>query len=225
MRTIRLFAILDHLRVHKHPISAEFLAEALEVSIRTIYRDMATLQAMGAPIRGEGGIGYQIERGYFLPPLHFDPDELDAVIIGMQLVMARGDAQLADAALRASSKINAVLSDTDKGKYMNSPLLAYSDDTKTSGQSISLLSPLRNALRERQWLIIDYRDLKGQKTTRRIRPLGLTVFDTVWLLTAWCETRLAFRDFRVDRIGSIQLTGENFPRENGKEFKNYLDAL
>jgi len=225
MRILRLFAILDRLRVRKHPITAALLAETLDVSIRTIYRDMATLQAMGAPIRGEGGVGYQIEKGYFLPPLHFDPDELDAIILGMGLVAARGDAPLADAAHRASAKINAVLSDDHKETYSNSPLLAYSGQIETDGTSIDFLSPLRAALRERQRLCISYQSLKGQKSTRRIRPLGLTVFDHVWLLTAWCESRSDFRNFRVDRLKSIEKTGEVFRREAGKEFNDYLRTL
>lgn len=228
MRILRLFAILDRLRVKRHPVSAETLADTLGVSARTIYRDMATLQAMGAPIRGEGGIGYQIEKGYFLPPLHFDPDELDAIVLGMRLVAARGDAPLANAAARASAKINAVLSDGDKETYSESPLLAYSDRTGEAGEtghSINFLSPLRAAVRHRQRLRISYCDLKEKRSTRCIRPLGLTAFDAVWLLTAWCESRSAFRNFRVDRLESIGETGETFRREAGKEFSDYLRTL
>ena len=225
MRTIRLFAILDQLRVHRHPISAEFLADELGVSMRTIYRDMVTLQAMGAPVRGEGGIGYQIENGYFLPPLHFNPDELDAVILGMQLVAARGDGPLAEAALRASAKIHAVLSKDDKNKYSNSPLLAYSNENEAAAKAVDFLSPVRTAVRERNRLSIRYCDLKGQETERCVHPLGLTAFDTVWLLTAWCETRKDFRDFRVDRIMSVTATGDRFANEKGKEFRDYLEAL
>ncbi len=225
MRVLRIFAILDRLRVHRHPISAQLLADALNVSIRTIYRDMATLQAMGAPVRGEGGVGYQIGKGYFLPPLHFDPDELDAIVLGMRLVAARGDGPLADAALRASAKINAVLSDEHRETYSDRPLLAYSVQAETADQSIAFLSPVRAALRERQRLYISYRDLKGRGSTRHIRPLGLTAFDRVWLLTAWCETRADFRNFRVDRMRSVERTGETFRREPGKEFNDYLRTL
>ncbi|WP_049270436.1 helix-turn-helix transcriptional regulator, partial [Serratia marcescens] len=90
MRTVRLFSILEQLRGRQRPVSAEFLAQALDVSVRTIYRDMSTLQAMGAPIRGESGLGYQLEKGYFLPPLHFDANELEAIILGTRLIAARG---------------------------------------------------------------------------------------------------------------------------------------
>lgn len=225
MRILRLFSILDRLRVHRNPVSADTLAATLDVSPRTIYRDMATLQAMGAPIRGEGGVGYQIEKGYFLPPLHFDPDELDAIILGMRLAAARGDGPLADAALRASAKINAVLSDDAKDEYARAPLLAFSGQSNTPDRSLRFLSPLRLALRQRRRLSIRYRDLKGRPSTRRVRPLGLTAFDKVWLLTGWCEQKSDFRNFRIDRLVAVKETGETFRREAGKEFNDYLRTL
>ncbi len=200
MRTLRLFSILDELRVHRRPVSAQTMADKLGVSVRTIYRDMATLQQMGAPVRGEGGIGYQIEKGYFLPPLHFDEDELDAVILGMRLVAAKGDGPLADAALRASAKINAVLSEHDREAYSGSPLLAYSEQEEEADDALRFLSPLRRAIRDRQYLQITYMDLKQSRSQRSVRPLGLTAFSRVWLLTAWCELRQDFRNFRVDRL-------------------------
>ncbi|VAW21079.1 Transcriptional regulator, DeoR family, partial [hydrothermal vent metagenome] len=187
MRILRLFSILDQLRMRHQPVSAQSLAQTLQVSPRTIYRDMKTLQTMGAPIRGEGGIGYQLEKGYFLPPLHFDPDELDALVIGMGLVAARGDVPLAKAAKRASAKINAVLSDDYQGFSFNSPLLVHAEEERSNENLVDFLSPLRSALRKRQLVEISYNDLKGRDTVRTIRPLGLTAFEKVWLLTAWCE--------------------------------------
>ena len=225
MRILRLFAILDQLRVRKHPISANYLAEELNVSLRTIYRDMKTLQNMGAPVRGEGGVGYQIEKGYFLPPLHFSHDELDAIVIGMGLVAARSDAPLAKAAQRATAKINAILSDDYQGFFFNSSLLVHAKKEKSCEKSVDFLSPLRHAIRKRQMLKISYRDLKEHDTNRIIRPLGLTVFDQVWLLTAWCEKRGNFRNFRVDRIISLENTNKTFPRQRGCELKDYLATL
>jgi predicted DNA-binding transcriptional regulator YafY len=143
----------------------------------------------------------------------------------MRLVAARGDGLLADAALRASAKIHAVLSDDRKETYSDSPLLAYSAHAETADESLDFLSPLRAALRERHRLHISYRDLKERESTRRIRPLGLTAFDSVWLLTAWCETKSDFRNFRVDRLESVERTGETFRRESGKEFNDYLKTL
>jgi predicted DNA-binding transcriptional regulator YafY len=223
MRTLRLFSILDQLRVRRHPVAAEMLADELNVSVRTIYRDMATLQEMGAPIRGESGIGYQIEKGYFLPPLHFDQDELDAVILGIRMVSVRGDKPFADAALRALGKINAVLSDK-RPDNVDRPLLAYSTQSEAE-EPVAFLSLLRAAIRERQRLKIIYLDLKEKRSNRNIRPLGLTAFDKVWLLTAWCEDRMDFRNFRIDRLHAVERHGGVFPRELGKEFKDYLWTL
>nr|WP_284216086.1 YafY family protein [Agaribacter marinus] len=223
MRTLRLFSILDLLRSRRTPISAELMAETLGVSMRTIYRDMVTLQDMGAPIRGEGGIGYQIEKGYFLPPIHFDPDEFDAFILGMRMVAARGDLPLAGAAQRAIGKINAVLPD-GRHNLQEQSLLAYSTQSEEK-VPLPHLSALRAALRERKKLEITYLDLKGRSSTRVIRPLGLTAFDLVWVLTAWCEEREAFRNLRVDRLQSVDCTGAIFSREAGKEFSDYLKTL
>lgn len=224
MRILRLFSILDRLRVNRRPVSAKTLADALGVSLRTIYRDMATLQSMGAPVRGEGGIGYQMEKGYFLPPLHFDPDELDAIILGMKLIAVRGDEQLADAAMSASSKITAALLEGDRDRFTESPLHAYLCPGEAPA-AIPFLGLIRRALRERLRLGIAYRDLKGQRSVRTIRPLGLTIFDKVWLLTAWCESKTDFRNFRVDRLESVKKTGASFPREAGREFHDFLQTL
>jgi len=224
MRILRLFSILDRLRANRHPVSAETLADNLHVSVRTIYRDMAVLQSMGAPIRGEGGIGYQMEKGYFLPPLHFDPDELDAIILGMQLIAVRGDETLANAAGRATGKITAALQQQQQGAFQASPLQAYFEPRETQ-EKLAFLSPLRTALRSRNKLLLTYLDLKERRSTRTIRPLGLTAFEKVWLLTAWCEKRSDFRNFRVDRIESIDKQSETFPREPGKEFSDFLKTL
>ena len=221
MRAARLFALLDRLRLNSRPISARELAEHTGVTERTIYRDMASLQAMGAPIRGEGGVGYQLERGYFLPPLHFDRDELDAIAIGMRLVAARGDNALVEAARQVAAKIETVLPDGDKSAVRDTRILAWS----SSAGMQPCLAPLREAIRLRRKLSIDYLDLKGSRSRRQLRPLGLTAFDAVWLLTAWCETKDSFRNFRVDRIELVKTSRQRFAPESGKEFKDYLATL
>ncbi len=222
MRTIRLFSILDYLRGKRHPVTAETLAEEHEVSVRTIYRDMGVLIDMGAPIRGEGGIGYQLEKGYFLPPLHFDYDEMDALVLGMRMIAARGDEDLSEAAVRVLGKINAVVSgdDLDKGERA---LLAVSVEEDSS--QIPFLSVLRLAIRDKEKLDLSYCDLKGNSSERIVRPLGLTVFDQVWLLTGWCENKEDFRNFRVDRLESVKTVGLKFAVEAGKEFRDYLATL
>lgn len=225
MRSLRLFALLDHLRGRSVPISADTLADLLGVSVRTIYRDMVTLQAMGAPVRGEPGLGYQLERGYFLPPLHLDPDEMDAVMLGMRLIAARSDEPLAAAARRASAKFAASMEPGRQAVYANLPLRAVSKQTSESERAKAHLSLLRDAIRRRLVLRITYADLSGNESERTIRPLGLTLFDSAWLLTAWCDARNAFRNFRADRIATINSTGDIFRHERGRRFEDYLKTL
>jgi len=221
VRTVRLFSILDHLRGRRTPMSAEVLADRLGVSIRTIYRDMKTLQSMGAPIRGEGGVGYQIGDGFFLPPLRFEPDELDVLILGIRMVTARGDEALGDAAHRLLGKIENVL--TGESTNLDQPLLAVGSEA-TPRHSFGM-SALKEAVRARKKTELDYSDEKGRQSKRTVRPLGLTAFETVWVLTAWCEYRGNFRNFRLDRITSVGVTQTTFKREKGKEFSDYLRSL
>lgn len=225
MRTLRLFALLDHLRGRTEPVSAEILAQELSVSVRTIYRDMATLQAMSAPIRGEAGIGYQLEKGYFLPPLHFDPDELDALMLGTRLIASRGDDDLASAARRVSAKISAVIGHDRGENYSRLPLRAVARQSPENDKAAEHLTLLRVALRDKAVLQIRYCDLQDKRSQRTVRPLGLTMFDAVWLLTVWCENRSDFRNLRVDRIEVIQLAGRLFRTERGKRFEDYLKTL
>lgn len=225
MRTLRLFALLDHLRGRLNPVSAETLAVDLNVSIRTIYRDMATLQAMGAPVRGEAGIGYQMERGYFLPPLQFDANELEAIMLGTRLIAARGDSELSEAARRISAKVSAVMDGEAGEAYTRLPLRAVSRHSQNDTKTGTYLGLLRNAVRERASLDIQYLDLREVRSQRVARPLGLTVFDDAWLLTIWCETKNDFRNLRVDRIEAVERTGTRFRSEVGKRFEDYLKTL
>lgn len=225
MRTFRLFTLLDHLRGKTEPVSAEKLAQELQVSTRTIYRDMATLQAMGAPVRGEAGMGYQLEKGYFLPPLHFDPDELDALMLGTRLIAARGDDALAAAARRVTAKISAVIGHDDGENYARLPLRAATRQSTEHEKAATHLAQLRQAIRDRTVLDISYSDLQDKRSRRNVRPLGLTVFDTVWLLTVWCENKNDFRNLRADRIVDIQPVGRLFKPERGKRFEDYLKTL
>lgn len=225
MKVFRLFALLDHLRSAATPVSAEALARALDVSPRTIYRDMVTLQAMGAPVRGEAGLGYQLERGYFLPPLRFDADELEAVMLGLRLVRARGDGALRAAAERASGKIGATVAGDAGTSFRQLPLQAVSRRKAGDEVANGWLPLLRAAIRERGLVQLDYADLEGRTSARQVRPLGLTLFDEVWLLTAWCEHRAGFRNFRVDRITHAAATGARFRHESGRRFQDYLASL
>lgn len=221
MRTIRLFSILDTLRSRRSAVPAAMLADLLGVTERTIYRDMATLKAMGAPIRGEGGVGYILERGYFLPPMQFDSDELDVILLGIRMVKARGDADMRETAERVLGKLGAVLSEGERS--LNRPLLAVGKAASAQGQGT--LTPLRDAIRNRRKVHLGYSDMQDRVSDRLTRPLGLTAFESVWVLTAWCEMRDGFRNFRLDRIKAYQITDTRFPVETGKEFQDYLKTL
>ena len=221
MRTIRLFQVLDYLRSRSRPVSAARIAGHLGVSVRTLYRDIATLQEMGAPIRGAGGLGYQLEKGYFLPPLHFDADELDAIVLGLRLAAKRGDPDLAEAADRVLGKLAAsaeeVASDLDR------PLRAVGARRDT--ESADRIAELRLAVRERRLVRIMYKDGADVVTDRTVRALALTAFESVWLLTGWCLARADFRNFRPDRMQSLMVLDERFGIEAGKEFRDYLRLL
>lgn len=197
----------------------------LEVSPRTIYRDMATLVAMGAPVRGEAGLGYQLEKGYFLPPLHFDADELEAIMLGVRLVMARGDGDLGAAAQRVSGKISSTMQAGAGDRYKNLQLRAVSKLTEEHSKANLHLSFLRRAVRDRVVVRLEYLDLKDNITKRIVRPLGLTMFDAVWLLTGWCESRNDFRNFRLDRISKVETAGQVFRHQKGQRFEDYLLTL
>jgi len=197
----------------------------LEVSPRTIYRDMATLVAMGAPVRGEAGLGYQLEKGYFLPPLHFDADELEAIMLGVRLFMARGDGDLGAAAQRVSGKISSTMQAGAGDRYKNLPLRAVSKLTEEHSKANLHLSFLRRAVRDRVVVTLEYLDLKDNITERIVRPLGLTMFDAVWLLTGWCESRNDFRNFRLDRISKVETAGQVFRHQKGQRFEDYLLTL
>lgn len=186
---------------------------------------MAALQSIGAPIRGESGLGYILEKDYFLPPLNFDSDELDAIMLGMRLVAARGDNMLSAAASRVSAKISAVIDVKKSDSYKSLPLRAVSRHTEESEKAIKHLAFIRRAIRNKLQLRIAYVDLQGRESDRIARPLGLTLFDAVWLLTIWCETRSDFRNLRVDNITSVAETGLYFRPEKGKRFEDYLNTL
>lgn len=225
MKTLRLFSLLDQLRGARRPISAEVLATRLGVSPRTIYRDIASLQSIGAPIRGESGVGYQLEQGYFLPPLQFDAEEMEAIMLGMRHLIARPGGGLAAAAERAMGKVAFALGAESAGTFQNLNLLAVTRQREADMLADRWGALVRRAIRERQILTLCYRSLDDLESTRNIHPLGLTLFDDAWLLTAWCEASNGFRNFRLDRIKSLTETGSRFRPLPGKRFKDYLAGL
>ena len=222
MRVFRLFRLLDQLRVRTQPVTARDLAELMEVSVRSVYRDIADLQSMGAPVRGEGGIGYVMERGYFLPSLGFDRDELDALALGLRLVAERTSEQLAAAANRAAAKLASAIGEDARETLLTAPLAAGPNAAGEEARKGKFYDELRDAIRHRAIVRIGYEALSGGKSVRLAWPLGLTVFDQSWLLTIWCETAGDFRHLRLDRIISMKLTGKTFRHERGKRFADDL---
>lgn len=204
-RSTRFFDIIQILRQAEAPVTAQQIADRLEVTKRTIYRDIASLQASRLPIEGEAGVGYMMRAGFDLPPLMFDPDELEAIAVGLALLGRTGDRGLQSAAERAAFKISEVVPEsTDRpvphhvSKFNRIP---------TTGIEPEIL---RRHIRDETELQIDYRDLSDRNTSRTIRPLALIYYIDVVLLAAWCEMRQAFRHFRVDRILRCEATGRRF---------------
>lgn len=223
MRLFRLFRLLDLMRLRSTPVTAASLADELGVSARSVYRDIADLQTMGAPIRGGGGVGYVMERGYFLPSLRFETDELDAVILGLKLVAERAAPVLDGAAQRAAAKISSVLGEAQKDSMVDFALEAGPSSAVNGDGNALPFATVRAAIGARQTLTIGYQDAVGRSSTREARPLGLTLFENAWLLTVWCEIAQDFRHLRLDRITSLNRTGRRFRMEKGKRFKDAID--
>ncbi|WP_373974871.1 YafY family transcriptional regulator [Chitinibacter sp. SCUT-21] len=204
-RAQRLLDLLQLLRMHRFPVAGSELAAQLGISLRTLYRDIATLQAQGAQIEGEAGLGYVLKPGFTLPPLMFSPEELDALVLGLRWVAERADDDLQSAARQAKAKISAVLPATLRHQLDHSPLLIGPNEIAEG--SHDFLAEIRLAIREQTKLAIRYSDSKSQASERIVWPLALGFFDQVRILIAWCELRAQFRCFRTDRIHQL-LTAE-----------------
>ena len=204
-RIPRMFEIIQELRAARGPVLAEELAGRLEVSTRTIYRDIAALQAMRVPVEGAAGVGYIMRRGYDLPPLNFDAEEIDALRVGLMMLARTGDSALQKAAERITAKIDA-LGDLENGLHV-APWGVPVDDPANGCVSFSML---RGAIREAEMLRITYRNEAGDETTRTIRPVALIYNLEAAVLAAWCDMRGAFRHFRTDRIWGCEVVEGGF---------------
>jgi predicted DNA-binding transcriptional regulator YafY len=208
-RTARLFTLMDALRAHRRPVTASRLADELSVSIRTIYRDMQTLIELGALIEGEAGLGYVLRSGFFLPPLMFGEDELEALVLGARWVRQQGDQALAQAATNALAKIATATPNDLRDAMADTGLWAPFVDA-SSGNGIALRD-IREAIRRERKLKIAYSDEAGNATERMIWPIGLAFFEGKRLVVAWCELRNGFRHFRADRIATLVTTESRYP--------------
>ena len=220
-RTDRLFELIQLFRGGSLWRGRD-LAERLEVSLRTIYRDIDTLIASGVPIEGERGVGYILRLPIFLPPLTLNTVELEALHLGVETVRRAGDPELADAATRLRQKIDAVVPDDRRAA---DPLRGIGVLVMTEQGPHRNLPILRQAIRAREVVEIDYTKLDGQSGRRRIRPLNLEYWGRVWTCTGWCEQRDDFRVFRVDRIAAMSLTRQSFENEPGKRLQDYLTRM
>ena len=221
-RADRLLQIVQILRRRRAPTTADRLAEELEVTPRTVYRDIAALQASRVPIEGQAGVGYILRPGYDLPPLMFQVHELEAIALGVRMAADRGDAELARAAEDVLAKVAAVLPDRLADQLWRTSLLVPHRVADAS-QFGSHLPVIRQAVRSHRKLGLDYEDAERRSTDRVIWPLGLYFFSHVTLVCAWCELRQAFRAFRADRIVGCTILEEGFDGQRGALLKRFLE--
>jgi predicted DNA-binding transcriptional regulator YafY len=225
-KTERLFSIMDALRRHRRPVTAAALAEEQGVSVRTLYRDVQTLIGLGAPIEGEAGIGYMLRPGFFLPPLMFTPEELEALVLGGRWVQAQPDAGLAGAAKNALAKIATASPEDLRDRIKDTglwPVLMRGPLEPTP-----VLGLVRAAMRDEKALHIAYADEQGRSTERDTWPIQLAYYEGKQIVIAWCCVREAFRNFRTDRIVAATPTENRYGRRRvvlTKEWRAEWEAL
>ncbi len=221
-RAQRLLDLIQALRGYRRPVSGAVLAEALGISLRTLYRDIETLNAQGAHIDGEPGVGYVLRPGFMLPPLMFSEEEIEAIVLGSRWVADRADKALSTAARSALAKIAAVLPPDLKTSLDTSSLLV--GPTKAIAAGDSELPVIRQAIRGERKLRIRYLDKNGSDSRRTIWPFALGFFERVRVVVAWCEMREDFRHFRTDRISKVQVTDKRYPRRRQVLLKDWRAA-
>jgi len=218
-RADRLFQIVQYLRAGRL-LTAKILAERLEVSERTIYRDIADLQSSGVPIDGEAGIGYLMRDGYDLPPLMFSREEVSVLIVGARMVGAWGGAKMALAAETALEKIESVLPDDMRGHARKTSVFAF--DFQMPLELKDRFDFVNDAISNSHVLEVEYKDPDGQVTKREIEPLGLYYWGRTWTLASWCRLRTDFRTFRLDRVEKLNATGEKAKAAKGRTLRDFL---
>ncbi len=209
-RAERLFSLMQVLRRQRQPASGVGLAAELGISLRTLYRDIASLRAQGAHIDGEPGVGYVLRPGFLLPPLMFSTEEIEALVLGSRWVADRADSSLGEAARNALAKISAVIPADLRHELDSSALLVGPGTPMAIGDAE--LRRIRQAIRMERKLDIHYRDLQDKLSVRTIWPFALGFFEQTRVIAAWCESRQAFRHFRTDRIVSLQVCDARYPR-------------
>lgn len=218
-RADRLFALVQLIRGRRLSTAA-WLGERLEVSPRTVYRDVAELQHQGVPIEGEAGVGYRLGRGFDLPPLMFTPDEARALAMATQMARQWLDPALALAAGDAMSRVMSILPAATRAEVERQPVVTPGGGLEPG--VAQTLQTLREATQLRQTLRLQYLDLSGRASTRTVWPLGCFYWGAVWTLASWCEFRGDFRSFRVDRIEAIQILPLRYPHQPGRTLADLL---
>jgi predicted DNA-binding transcriptional regulator YafY len=206
----RLFEVIQHLRTASRPVTAARLAETLEVTVRTVYRDIAALQARRVPIEGAPGLGYVLRRGFDLPPLMFTLEEVEAIVVGARLLRRTGDLGLQQAAESVLSKITVILPQALREHLVAAPFFVSGHGAEAS-PVIDL-----SAVRERRKIRLTYRDDKGHRTRRTVWPIAIAYYVQSTLIAAWCELREDYRHFRADRVMTATVLDEQFDARDGE---------
>jgi predicted DNA-binding transcriptional regulator YafY len=220
-KTERLFSVMDALRRHRRPVTAAQLAEEQGVSVRTLYRDVQTLIGLGAPIDGEAGVGYMLKHGFFLPPLMFSAEELEALVLGARWVQARPDPALASAARNALGKIANASPEDLRDRISNTGLWPVGAPWRDDAEP--LLGMMRAAIRDERVLALGYADEKGRTTERRVWPVALAYYEEKQIVAAWCTMREDFRNFRIDRIASAEVVEGRFGKRRAVLAREWED--
>jgi predicted DNA-binding transcriptional regulator YafY len=220
-RADRLFRLVQQLRRRRRAVTAAQLALALDVTERTVYRDVRDLVLSGVPIRGEAGVGYVLAQGYDLPPLMFTETEIEALVLGARMVKEWADERIAAAAEDVLAKVEAVLPAQLKERVAGTALHAFNFHERAEERRS--LGVLREAVRLQRKVRLSYRDGAKAATERTVRPLGLFYWGPVWSLGAWCEMRQDFRTFRLDRMSTIRVLDEPFAAEPGRTLEDLFE--
>lgn len=204
-------------------ITARQLAEVLETSERTIYRDIQVLLDTGFPVEGEAGVGYRLQPGFEIPPIMFTAEQLLAVQLGLKMAQGWSDKELAVAAEQARIKIEAVIPERLKQTCQQSSLLVTKHYLETEAANHSLT--IRKAISDKYYIALNYQRADGEQSTRTVRPLGLVYWGQKWTLIAWCQLREDYREFRLDRIKALEVTKEGYVSDDNVNLDRYLALL
>ncbi|UTW59569.1 YafY family transcriptional regulator [Kordiimonas sp. SCSIO 12603] len=219
-RSDRLFQIVNFMQGRRVAVTAQDIAEEFDVSIRTVYRDVQDLILTGVPISGEAGVGYLLDKSYCLPPMQLDVSELEALMLGAEMVSSWSDETMAKSARSLVNKLKSVLPERDREIFSGTAM--YAPPSRIKIPWTIDFSELRKAIRAKDILRLEYEDESGNASERTVRPLALTFWGPTWLLLAWCELRNDYRHFRLDRMKTAEKTGEPFKDTPETSLKNWL---